>query len=80
MAITEISAGVAMFTLVVLFLVAIVYGRVRAETGVAMVWVFAEGQQDKVIADFLGQKPIVGSGRNYNSPAMFAMTRFLANG
>ena len=64
----------------VLLMVGIVYGRLRAETGVPLVWAFPYGQQHKVIWNFLGQARVVGLGPDFASPTMFALMGFLSRG
>jgi len=66
--------------LTVLIFVSLVYARIRAETGVPLVWAFPYGQQHKVLWNFLGQKPIVGLGPDYRSPTMFALLAILSRG
>jgi len=64
----------------ILLLVALVYARVRAETGVPLVWAFPYGQQQKVLWNFLGQARIVSDVQNLASPTMFALMGFLSRG
>jgi len=64
----------------ILLMVSIVYGRLRAETGVPLVWAFPYGQQHKVIWNFLGQARVVGSGPDFSSPTIFALMGFLSRG
>lgn len=79
-----VTAGVkpwlAALYLAVLLMVAIVYARIRAETGVPLVWAFPYGQQHKVVWNFLGQKPVVGLGPSYASPTIFALLAFMSRG
>jgi hypothetical protein len=79
-----IAAGMkpwlAALYLAVLILVALVYARIRAETGVPLVWAFPYGQQHKVIWNFLGQKPVIGLGPDYRSPTVFALMAFMSRG
>ncbi len=64
----------------ILLLVALAYGRLRAETGVPLLWAFPFGQQHKVIWNFLGQARVIGSGANLASPTMFALLAFMSRG
>jgi len=64
----------------ILLIVAITYGRLRAETGIPLVWAFPYGQQHNVIWNFLGQERIIGSGAALASPTIFAMMQFLSRG
>jgi len=57
-----------------------VYGRLRAETGVPILWAFPYGQQHKVLWNFLGQGAIVPRTGDLRSPTIFAMMGFLSRG
>lgn len=79
-----VSAGMATWLaatyLAILVIVGLVYGRLRAETGVPLLWAFPYGQQHKVIWNFLGQSGVVGHGADLRSPTIFAMMGFLSRG
>ncbi|MCD6362228.1 MAG: hypothetical protein J7M38_15320, partial [Armatimonadetes bacterium] len=66
--------------LTVLILVAIVYGRLRGETGVPMLWAFPYGQQHKFIWNFFGGARIVPNPEDLRSPTIFALLNFLSRG
>lgn len=79
-----VAAGMApwlaILYLTILVVVACVYARVRAETGVPLVWAFPYGQQHKVIWNFLGQARVIGIGPTLASPTIFALMAFLSRG
>lgn len=60
--------------------VAVVYGRLRAEIGVPLVWAFPYGLQHRVIRYFLNSSVWVGPGPQYKSATIFALTVFLSRG
>ncbi len=64
----------------VLILVAIVYGRLRGETGVPMLWAFPYGQQHKFVWNFFGGQRIVPNAEELRSPTIFALLNFLSRG
>ena len=66
--------------LVILLMVGMVYGRLRAETGVPILWAFPYGQQHKVLWNFFGQEGIVPRTADLRSPTIFAMLGFLSRG
>ncbi len=66
--------------LAVLLLVGMVYGRLRAETGVPILWAFPYGQQHKLLWNFFGQAGIVRSATDLRSPTIFALMGFLSRG
>jgi len=66
--------------LAILLLVGLVYGRLRAETGVPLLWAFPYGQQHKVIWNFFGQEGVIGQKHDLRSPTIFAMMGFLSRG
>lgn len=80
-----VSAGMkpwlAALYMIALLMVGIVYARVRAETGMPLVWAFPVGQPHKVIWNFLGQAKVVGSGLvKPSSATIFALMSFLSRG
>ncbi|MEA3400577.1 MAG: DUF6785 family protein [Armatimonadota bacterium] len=79
-----VTAGMAPWLaglyLSILVIVGVVYGRLRAETGVPILWAFPYGQQHKVIWNFLGQEGVVGPSSDLRSPTIFAMMGFLSRG
>jgi len=66
--------------LVILLLVGVAYGKIRAETGIPTLKAFPYGMPDTVITNFVGQRHIIGSDPSLLSPTIFAMTRFLSWG
>ncbi|MGD9518346.1 MAG: DUF6785 family protein [Armatimonadota bacterium] len=64
----------------ILLMVGLVYARIRAETGVPLVWAFPYGQQSKVLWYVLGQKPVIGLGPQYASATIFALMGFMSRG
>ncbi len=79
-----ISAGMepwlAGVYLTVLIMVSIVYGRLRGETGVPMLWAFPYGQQQKFMWNFFGGARIAPNAEDLRSPTMFAVLNFLSRG
>jgi len=79
-----VSAGMAPWLaglyLAILLIVGMVYGRLRAETGVPILWAFPYGQQHKVIWNFFGQEGVLGATHDLRSPTIFAMMGFLSRG
>ncbi len=79
-----VSAGMAPWLaapyLAILLIVGMVYGRLRAETGVPILWAFPYGQQHKVLWNFLGQGGIVRQTADLRSPTFFALMGFLSRG
>jgi hypothetical protein len=74
------EAWLAGVYLAVLIMVSIVYGRLRAETGVPMLWAFPYGQQHKFIWNFFGGARVVPNPEDLRSPTIFAMLNFLSRG
>lgn len=74
------EAWLAGLFLVILIIVGMVYGRLRAETGVPILWAFPYGQQHKVIWNVLGQETVIGQAADLRSPTIFAMMGFLSRG
>jgi len=79
-----VSAGMepwlAALYLAILLIVGMVYGRLRAETGVPILWAFPYGQQHKVLWNFFGQGGIVSQTADLRSPTIFALMGFLSRG
>lgn len=72
------AAWVALAYLVIVFAVALVYGRLRGEAGVPLVWLFPYFQQKKVLLYTLGSHPFLASGRE--TLPVWAMFTFLSRG
>ncbi|MFO8081510.1 MAG: DUF6785 family protein [Armatimonadota bacterium] len=70
----------AVVYLLILLIVGMVYGRLRAETGVPILWAFPYGQQHKVLWNFLGHSGIVPRTGDLRSPTIFALMGFLSRG
>jgi hypothetical protein len=66
--------------LAILLIVGMVYGRLRAETGVPILWAFPYGQQHKLLWNFFGQSGIVPQTADMRSPTIFALMGFLSRG
>ncbi len=62
----------------ILTIVGLVYARLRAETGVPLVWMFPYGMQHKVIRNFLGTRRMAWFGMP--SLTMFTLLGFLSRG
>ena len=79
-----VSAGMqpwlAALYLTILLLVALVYGRLRGETGVPLVWAFPYGLQSKVIWYTLGQETVLGGKSQLKSATILAMLVSLSRG
>ncbi len=79
-----VSAGMAPWLaavyLTILTGVGLVYGRLRGETGVPILWAFPYGQQHKVIWNFMGQSGVLGPHGDLRSPTIFALMGFLSRG
>ena len=77
-----IAAGMApwltVFYLGIIIIVALVYARLRAETGVPLVWMFPYGQQAKFVTFALGSRPLTAGGPG--SMAIFTLLGFLSRG
>ncbi len=78
------SAGMKLWLagtyLAIILMVAIAYARIRAEAGAPMVWAFPSGQSHKVIVNFLGQGPVIGSKADLASPTIFTMMQIVSRG
>ncbi len=78
------AAGMALWLsvlyLAVLVSVSVVYGRLRAETGVPLVWAFPYGLHHKAIKYFMNSRAYVGPGPDYRSATIFNMLIFLSRG
>jgi len=64
----------------VLVMVSVVYGRLRAETGVPLVWAFPYGLAHKAIRYFVNSRSWVGIGPNFRSPTVFTLLILLSRG
>lgn len=78
------AAGMALW-LTVLYLtvlvgVAIVYGRLRAEVGVPLVWAYPYGLQHRAIRYFMNSRTWIGIGPQYRSATIFTLLMFLSRG
>jgi hypothetical protein len=60
--------------------VAVVYARLRAETGIPQVWGFPYGQQQQVIKNFLSSATWIGPGPDYRSATIFTLLNLLSRG
>ena len=57
-----LTLWVALFYFALIFLVALVYGRLRAQTGVPMVWLFPYYQTKQILFFTLGSAPLAATG------------------
>jgi len=64
----------------VLICVSVVYGRLRAETGVPLVWAFPYGLQHKAIRYFMNSRTWIGLGPDFRSPTIYSLFIFLSRG
>lgn len=78
-----VAAGMAWWLaatyMAVLLLVAVVYARIRAETGAPMVWLFPIDQQHKALRDAFGLSRILAGGST-RSATVFTSLEFLSRG
>ena len=78
------AAGMALWLAVlyftVLIAVSVVYARLRAETGVPLVWAFPYGLQHKSIRYFMNSLAITGIGPEYRSATIYTLFIFLSRG
>lgn len=78
------AAGMSMWLSALYFAViigvSVVYARLRAETGVPLVWAFPYGLQHKAIRYFMNSHAIVGIGPEYRSATVYTMFIFLSRG
>lgn len=70
----------AILYLLVITSVAVVYGRLRAETGVPLVWAFPYGVAHKAIRYFMNSTAIVARGAEPRSATIFNLFLFLSRG
>jgi len=77
-AVAGMAVWLAALYFVILLLVALVYARLRSETGVALVWAFPYGLQQRGIRYFLGSRRVAGLG--LRSDTIFTMATFLSRG
>lgn len=75
-----LESWLAILYLGIILLVAVVYARARAETGVPLNWLYPFGEQQKVIYNFLGTAPIIGHGGALVSPTIFAVANLFSRG
>jgi hypothetical protein len=79
-----VAAGMAPWLAITYFLVliamSVVYGRLRAEIGVPLIWAFPYGLAHKSIRYFIGSKLWVGPGPQYRSATIYTMFIFLSRG
>jgi hypothetical protein len=66
--------------LLLVVLVSLVYGRVRAEVGIPLIQALPWGQQDVFLFNLLGQAPLIGPGPDLRSPTALALFKFLNTG
>lgn len=78
------AAGLSLWLSIVYFAivvaVAVVYGRLRAETGIPQVWGFPYGQQQQVIKNFLSSQTWIGAGPDYRSATIFTLLNIMSRG
>jgi hypothetical protein len=72
------ASWVAFIYLLIILAVALVYGRVRAETGVPLVWLFPAGMQKSVLLYTFGSRPFAASGPS--TLPMWSVFSFLGRG
>ena len=70
----------AIVYLAIVLVVGLVYGRMRAEAGVPLVWAFPYGQPAKLLTNFLGQAPLLAGRGGPPSATAFALFDFLSRG
>ncbi len=75
-----LNLWLALVYFAVLVTVSIVYGRLRAETGVPLIWAFPYGLAHKSIRYFVKSRSWIGIGPNYRSPTIYTMFIFLSRG
>jgi hypothetical protein len=77
-----VCAGMAIWLavlyLAIIIIVSLVYARLRAETGIPLVWMFPYGQQAKLVSFALGSHPLSATGPA--SVAIFTLLGFLSRG
>ncbi|HLJ57428.1 MAG TPA: DUF6785 family protein, partial [Chthonomonadaceae bacterium] len=78
MALAGMAAWVAFVYLVLVMAVALVYGRLRAEAGVPLVWLFPYYMQKRALLYAFGSTPFVASGAA--TMPVWALFTFLARG
>jgi hypothetical protein len=74
------AAWLAAAYLVIAVLVGAVYGRIRAETGIPLIWALPWGRQDKILYHLLGQETIIGPGPDLRSPTILALFQIVNMG
>jgi len=72
------GAWVALVFLGIVVAVAMVYGRLRAEAGVPLIWLFPYGMQKDVLLYALGSQPLVHAGQS--TLPILTLFMFLARG
>jgi len=78
MTLAGMTAWVALVYLLLVLAVALVYGRLRAEAGVPLVWLFPYYMQKKALLYTFGSGPFLNSGQN--TMPVWALFTFLARG
>lgn len=78
MTLAGMAAWVAMVYLILVIAVAMVYGRLRAEAGVPLVWLFPYYMQKKALFYAFGSQPFLLSGKS--TLPVWALFTFLARG
>ncbi len=77
-----VAAGMALWLAItymaVIVLSSVTYARVRAETGMPLLWARPYTTEYLAIWEVLGGRIIVPAGRDLTSPTIFAMTSFLS--
>ena len=74
------ATWLALLYLAVITSVAVVYGRLRAETGVPLVWAFPYGLGHKAIRYFMNSASYVGMGGEPRSATVFTLLLFMSRG
>src|SRR5258708_30990050 len=72
------AGWVSLIYLLIVLAVALVYGRMRAQTGVPMIWLFPYHMQKDVLLYTFGSQPFAASGPN--TLATWALFVFLSRG
>ncbi len=72
------AGWVALLYLALVFAVALVYGRLRAETGVPLIWLFPFYMQKNALLYLFGSQPFLASGKA--TLPVWALFTFLARG
>jgi len=74
------ATWLALLYLAIITCVAVVYGRLRAETGVPLVWAFPYGLAHKAVRYFMNSTTIVARGAEPRSGTIFNLFLFMSRG